>query len=118
MKKRSKTRADADGGWKDIIEDFTEEFFEFYFPDVHAAVDFTEPVKFLDKELREIVTESEVAGREADKLIEVRLKAAPSGSWSMSRCRAIRTRDSRRGCSSTTTGCTTATGATLSALPS
>ena len=75
MKKRSKTRADADGGWKDIIEDFTEEFFEFYFPDVHAAVDFTEPVKFLDKELREIVTESEVAGREADKLIEVRLKA-------------------------------------------
>jgi hypothetical protein len=72
--KPGKARADADGGWKDIIEDFTEEFFEFYFPEVHAAIDFTEPVRFLDKELREIVTESEVAGREADKLIEVRLK--------------------------------------------
>ena len=60
MTKPSKARADADGGWKDIIEDFTE------------------PVRFLDKELREIVTESEVAGREADKLIEVRLRAGGS----------------------------------------
>jgi hypothetical protein len=76
--KSSKARADADGGWKDIIEDFTEEFFEFHFPEVHAAIDFSEPVRFLDKELREIVTESEVAGREADKLIEVRLRAGGS----------------------------------------
>jgi len=69
-----KTRADADGGWKDIIEDFTEEFFEFYFPEVHAAVDFSVAPKFLDVELREIVPDAAVAGREADRLIEVRLK--------------------------------------------
>jgi hypothetical protein len=28
-------------GWKDISEDFTEGFFEFHFPEVHAAVDFS-----------------------------------------------------------------------------
>ncbi len=67
-------RADADGGWKDIIEDFTPEFFEFYFPDVHAAIDFSVAPRFLDAQLREIVTESEIAGREADRLIEVCLK--------------------------------------------
>ncbi len=67
-------RADADGGWKDIIEDFAEEFFLFYFPQIHEAIDFGCEVKFLDGELRQIVPESEVAGREADKLMEVRLK--------------------------------------------
>ena len=67
-------RADSDGGWKDVIEDFVEEFFAFYFPEIHAAIDFSVPVKFLDKELRQIVTDSEVAGREADKLMEVRLR--------------------------------------------
>ena len=67
-------KADADGGWKDVIEDFVEEFFAFYFPEIHAAVDFSVPVKFLDKELRQIVTESEVSGREADKLMEVWLR--------------------------------------------
>ena len=70
-----KTRADADGGWKDIIEDFTEEFFEFYFPDVHAAVDFTQPVEFLDTELRKISPASKGSGhRRADRLIKVVLR--------------------------------------------
>jgi hypothetical protein len=67
-------RSDADGGWKDIIEDFTEDFFRFYFPDVHAAIDFSIMPKFLDSVLREITVESESGGREADRLIEVRLK--------------------------------------------
>ena len=67
-------RSDSDGGWKDVIEDFVEEFFAFYFPEIHAAIDFSVPVKFLDKELGQIVTDSEVAGREADKLMEVRLR--------------------------------------------
>ena len=67
-----KTRTDADGGWKDIIEDFTEEFFEFYFPDVHAAVDFTQPVEFLDTELRKISPTSKGSGhRRADRLVKV-----------------------------------------------
>ena len=67
-------RSDADGGWKDIIGEFTEEFFEFYFPDVHAAIDFSVKPNFLDSQLREITLESESGGREADRLIEARLK--------------------------------------------
>ena len=41
-------RADADGGWKDIIEEYTAEFLDFYFPQVHEAIDFSQPVAFLD----------------------------------------------------------------------
>ncbi len=55
---RKKQRTDADGGWKDIIEDFTEEFLEFYFPDIHKAIDFSVPVEFLDTELRQITADA------------------------------------------------------------
>ena len=75
MNKPSKARADADGGWKDIIEDFTEEFFEFYFPEVHGAVDFSQPPEFLDTELRQIAPDSGSARRHVDRLIKVVLKA-------------------------------------------
>ncbi len=40
-----------DGGWKQIIEDFIEEFFRFYFPKIHAMIDFEAEIQFLDKEL-------------------------------------------------------------------
>jgi hypothetical protein len=63
-----------DGGWKDIIEDFTEEFFSFYLPELHTAIDFTPGVKFLDRELNEIVSDSDNIKREADRLLEVHLK--------------------------------------------
>jgi hypothetical protein len=71
----SKARADADGGWKDIIEDFTEEFFEFCFPEVYAAVDFRYAPEFLDTELRQIMPDSGEARRHVDRLIKVMLKA-------------------------------------------
>ena len=70
MTDEKSVRSDADGGWKDIIEDF----FEFYFPEVHAAIDFSVAPRFLDAVLRQIVTDSEMAEREADRLIEVRLR--------------------------------------------
>jgi hypothetical protein len=66
--------SDMDGGWKDIIEDFTEEFFSFYLPEMHAGIDFTQSVKFLDRELSEIVSDSDNIRREADRLLEVYLR--------------------------------------------
>ena len=66
--------SDMDGGWKDIIEDFTEEFFSFYLPEMHAAIDFASGVRFLDRELSEIVSDSDNIRREADRLLEVYLK--------------------------------------------
>ena len=31
--------SDMDGGWKDVIEDFTEDFFKFYLPEMHEGID-------------------------------------------------------------------------------
>ncbi len=65
------TTADMDGGWKQIIEDYLEEFFRFFFPQVHDAIDFSRDCQTLDKELAKIVVGAEVGDREVDKLIEV-----------------------------------------------
>jgi hypothetical protein len=71
--------SDMDGGWKDVIEDFTEDFFKFYLPEMHRGIDFTCGVTFLDKELNEIVSGSDNIRREADRLLEVRLKGGGMG---------------------------------------
>ena len=63
-----------DGGWKEIIKDCTEEFFRFFLPKMHKAIDFSKGVSFLDKELNEIVSDSDNIKREADLLLEVCLK--------------------------------------------
>ncbi len=66
--------SDMDSDWKDVIEDFTEDFFRFYLPEMHRKIDFAQGVKFLDKELNEIISDSDNVRREADRLLEVRLK--------------------------------------------
>jgi hypothetical protein len=65
--------SDMDGGWKEIIEDLTEDFFKFYFPDIHAGINFTKGVMFLDKELNQIISDGDNIKREADKLLRVTL---------------------------------------------
>ena len=65
--------SDMDSGWKDVIEDFTEDFFRFYLPEIHQGIDFAQGVKFLDRELNEILSDSDNVRREADRLLEVRL---------------------------------------------
>ena len=65
------TSADMDGGWKQIIEDYLEEFFQFFFPPVYAAIDFGQGCQSLDKELAKIVVGAEVGDREVDKLLQV-----------------------------------------------
>ena len=30
--------ADMDGGWKQLMEEYLEEFFHFYFPAIHAGI--------------------------------------------------------------------------------
>jgi hypothetical protein len=60
-----------DGGWKQIMDDYLQEFFRFFFPRVHAAIDFGRGCQSLDKELAKIMIGAEVGDREADKLLEV-----------------------------------------------
>ena len=66
------TVADMDGGWKQMIEDYLEEFFRFFFPDVHASINFQAGHKFLDKELAKVLVDTETGDRRADKLIQLR----------------------------------------------
>jgi hypothetical protein len=74
-KRETAPPSDMDSGWKDVIEDFTEDFFCFYLPEMYEGINFEQGVTFLDKELNEILSDSENVRREADRLLEVRLKS-------------------------------------------
>ena len=60
-----------DSPWKDVLDLYLEDFLAFFFPKVHALVDWTRPVVSLDKELQQIFPDSELKGRAADKLFQV-----------------------------------------------
>ena len=62
-----------DSPWKDALTDFFQPFLEFFFPAIAAAVDWSEPVTSLDKELQAITREAETGPRECDLLLKVRL---------------------------------------------
>ena len=46
---------------------------EFGFPDLHDAIDWSQPVVALDKELQQIAPVSDAGVRTVDKLVEVKL---------------------------------------------
>ena len=62
---------DYDSPWKDILERFFIDFVGFFFPDVHAGIDWEQEYTFLDKELQQLVRDSEIGRRLADKLVRV-----------------------------------------------
>ena len=68
------TASDMDGGWKQLIDDFLEDFFLFFFPAIHSLIDFREKCQLLDKELAALVAGSATGRRHVDKLIEVHWK--------------------------------------------
>ena len=64
-------RSDYDSPWKDILERFFTEFTEFFFPDVHTGIAWDKEQTFLDKEFQQIVRDSKMGRRLADKLVKV-----------------------------------------------
>ncbi|MCA9224192.1 MAG: hypothetical protein KDA47_01210, partial [Planctomycetales bacterium] len=64
---------DYDHPWKEALDVLFESFVEFCVPDLYARVDWTTPVKMLDKEFQQIAPVSEIGARSVDKLVEVRL---------------------------------------------
>jgi len=66
--------SDFDNPWKDVLEHFFHHFLAFFFPEAHAAIDWARNYESLDKELQQIVSESELGLRLADKLFKVWLK--------------------------------------------
>ncbi|MBI1764191.1 MAG: hypothetical protein HYR56_22430 [Acidobacteria bacterium] len=65
-----KARDDFDGAWKEVIERYLREFMDYFFPAASAGIDWTRPVRFLDKELQKIVPRGLVRKGVVDKLFE------------------------------------------------
>ncbi|MDA1229756.1 MAG: hypothetical protein O2856_03190 [Planctomycetota bacterium] len=62
-----------DSPWKEFLDAFLKPFMKFGFPDSHDAIDWSQPVVALDKELQQIAPVSDAGVRTVDKLVEVRL---------------------------------------------
>ena len=60
-----------DSPWKRAVENYFNEFIEFYFPLVHAEIDWAKEYVFLDQELRAVVQDAELGKRFVDKLVRV-----------------------------------------------
>ncbi len=60
-----------DSPWKRAVENYLQEFMEFYFPLVHAEIDWAKEHVFLDQELRAVVQDAELGKRFVDKLVRV-----------------------------------------------
>ncbi|MGE5341351.1 MAG: hypothetical protein ACM3SY_07700 [Candidatus Omnitrophota bacterium] len=63
-----------DSAWKEVLKKLFKDCLEFFFPEIHNAIDFTKEVLFLDKELNQIQPNSNQGDREADILAKVHLK--------------------------------------------
>jgi hypothetical protein len=69
----SEVTANYDESWKEGLNEYFESFLSFFFPRVHALIDWRETPQPLDKELQEIAASSKIEKRIADKLYKVRL---------------------------------------------
>ncbi len=63
--------ADYDSAWKDVLRTFFPQFMELLFPQIHADIDWSRGVEFLDTELQKVVRDAELGRRFADKLVRV-----------------------------------------------
>jgi len=63
-----------DSPWKEILEDYFEDFMAFFFPKAHQDIDWSAGYTFLDKELEKVVRDAELGSRRVDKLARVKRK--------------------------------------------
>jgi hypothetical protein len=64
-------RDEFDSPWKDILEAYFQDFMLFFFPTIHADIDWSRGYDFLDQELRQVVRDAELGKRLVDKLVKV-----------------------------------------------
>ncbi|MBK5928964.1 hypothetical protein [Halochromatium salexigens] len=67
-------KSDHDSPWKEALEHYFPEFLALLFPAIHAEIDWSKGVQFLDKEFQQIVREAKTTRRYADKLVGVTLR--------------------------------------------
>ena len=71
VKRASATRKDEDNAWKELLDRHFAGFLKFFFPAVHAALDWSRKPVFLDKELPKLGPRHLRGQRLADKLAKV-----------------------------------------------
>lgn len=70
---------DYDSPWKEVLEHAFPEFMAFYFPEAHAAIDWSKGHRFKNTELRQVVRDAELGKRFADALVQVTLLDGQEG---------------------------------------
>jgi hypothetical protein len=73
-------RDQFDSPWKEILEVYFEDFLLFFFPQIHAEINWSRGYDFLDQELAQVVRDAELGKRLADKLVKV-WKLSGEESW-------------------------------------
>lgn len=71
---KAKSRSDYDSPWKEALDRYFEACLAFFFPLVHADIDWSRGLEMLDKELQKIVPQAKQGRRLVDKLVKVWLK--------------------------------------------
>ncbi|MDZ7854222.1 MAG: hypothetical protein U5L98_16700 [Halomonas sp.] len=64
-------KSDFDSPWKEALEYYFPQFLELLLPEMHREIDWHRPHEFLDKELQQVVRDSDAGRRHADKLVKV-----------------------------------------------
>jgi len=62
---------DYDSPWKGLIEQYFADFLAWFFPKVHAGIDWAQGYEFLDQELAQVTRDAELGRRRVDKLARV-----------------------------------------------
>jgi len=62
---------DFDSPWKEALDLYFRPFLAFFFPLIHADIDWSRGYEFLDKELQQVTRDAELGRRYADKLVKV-----------------------------------------------
>jgi flagellar biosynthesis/type III secretory pathway protein FliH len=70
-RKQRRRRRDLDSPWKETLQHFLSAVLEFFFPRLHAAIDWSKGYESLDKEFHQIVAEAKAGRGLADKLFKV-----------------------------------------------
>ena len=65
---------ESDNAWKDILHHHFKDFLALFFPRIHADIDWSRPIEFLDKELEPLIPEALKGKALADKLVKVHLR--------------------------------------------
>lgn len=71
MGRVSNGNSDFDSPWKEALEVYFPQFLELLLPEVYRDINWQRPHEFLDKELQQVVRDSEAGRRHADKLVKV-----------------------------------------------